>query len=180
MRGNQANKGTFFPHKTPAKCEQLLIYAAWEFSAVCETVLRRVNLTNKQFRVTKQKSAGGNNTERSDFIFLLRHRKLPESCQEEEGPLSCGSDSLKCSCLCHTLKPKCDCSWRRVIYDWTSCFLGSCSAPIPLNRVEVAKNPLRTTLSSCSPCTDIFCCCCVNSCGHSVEHVVAADSSSAG
>lgn len=82
-------------HKTPAECERLLNYAAWEFSAVCETVLRRVNQTNKQSRVTKQKTAGGNNTERSDFIFLLRHRKRPESCQEEEGPLSCGSDSLK-------------------------------------------------------------------------------------
>lgn len=146
---------------------------------MCETVLRRINLTNKQFRVTKQKTAGGNNTERSDFIFLLRHRKLPESCQEEEGPLSCGSDSLKWFVSLSHTKAK---VWLFLETRdlWLSCFLGSCSPPIPLNRVDVAKSPLRTTLSSCSPCTDIFCCCCVNSCGHSVEHVVAADSSSAG
>lgn len=115
----------FLSHKTPAECDRLLIYAAWEFSAVCETAQRRVDLTNKRFRVTKQKTAGGNNTERSDFIFLLRHRKLPESCQEGEGPLSCGSDSPKRPSLCHTLKPESDRSWRRVIYDRWSRLLGS-------------------------------------------------------
>ncbi len=42
-------------------------------------------------------------SEKSDFLhFLLRHRKLPESCQEQEGPSSSGSDSLKLVSLSFT------------------------------------------------------------------------------
>lgn len=75
----RAIKKRFLP--APAECEWLLQYGSC--SAVCETVLSRVNLTNANSE--EQNKTLPVEITHSDFIFLLRHRKLPESCQEEEG-----------------------------------------------------------------------------------------------
>lgn len=50
-----------------------------------------------------------------------------------------------------------------------------CSLLNLLNNSEVDKNNVRGVLSPCSVCTDIFRCCCVNSCGRTVEDVAPAN-----
>lgn len=61
-----------------------------------------------------------------------------------------------------------------------TCLPRGCSPVILLNHSEVDKNTPGSASSPCSLCADIFYRCCVNSCGHTVEHVAPANSSSAG
>ena len=132
-------------------------------------------------------------TKKSDFShFLLRHRKLPESCQEQEGLISSGSDSPEHVTLSFTHNS------QRKVHKWhyilSLCIYRSATrfinAPryvcreaallIRLNHSTVDRNNVGGGLSPCSLCTDIFYRCCVNSCGHAAEDVAPANSFSAG
>lgn len=131
-------------------------------------------------------------TKKSDFSrFLLRHRKLPESCQEQEGLISSGSDSPELVSLSFTTAKE---SAQVTLYPVPVYpeehntihqraalrFLRGLSLLIRLNRSAVDRNNVGGALSPCSLCTDIFYCCCVNSCGHAAEDVAPANSFSAG
>lgn len=102
---NNAEEERFLP--ALAECQWLLSSAAWELFCCMWNSLEQSQSDKRQYRVTKQKTPGGNNTQRSDFTFLLRHTvgSYQNPVRKRRARFLVVQIILKVS-LCHTLKPK--------------------------------------------------------------------------